>query len=183
MRERPVLPPERGEFSLAHPLRTAPRACCGQGLLGSVRSHVRPPCCLESTPRVTTIHGEAPMKTLRPRKRPIPSRPGIEALEARLMLDGAAASSLPALVVGRTLSASSVDAVRNNQVAITYTVSNEQADPETGVLLTTTLAPGVTFAGASAEPLRLGQDLSWSLGTLQAYARASVTLTVNLATP
>ena len=38
-----------------------------------------------------------------------------------------------------------VGEVQNNQVTITYTVYNEQADPETGVLLTTTLEPGVTF--------------------------------------
>ena len=39
--------------------------------------------------------------------------------------------------------------VQNNQETITYTVYNEQADPETGVLLTTTLEPGVTFVSAS----------------------------------
>ena len=43
-------------------------------------------------------------------------------------------SSPPALVVGRTLSSYFVGDVQNNQETITYTVYNEQSDPETGVL-------------------------------------------------
>ena len=35
-----------------------------------------------------------------------------------------------------------VGEVQNNQVTITYTVYNEQADSETGVLLTDTLSQG-----------------------------------------
>ncbi len=72
-------------------------------------------------------------------------RPSIELLENRLMLDAGGASQLPAaIVVGRTLATPSTAAsstpspsyfvgeVQNNQVTITYTVYNEQADPETG---------------------------------------------------
>src|SRR5262249_17934937 len=73
-----------------------------------------------------------------------------------------------------------VGEVQNNQVTITYTVYNEQADPETGVLLTDTLAPGVTMASASQQPDQSGQNLAWSLGTIQGYDRASVRITVNL---
>jgi transglutaminase-like putative cysteine protease len=117
-------------------------------------------------------------------------RPAIELLEDRMMLDS---GGLPAaLVVGRTLATPSTAAsatpapsyfvgeVANNQVTITYTVYNEQADPETGVLLTDTLAPGVTMASAAQQPDQSGQNLAWSLGTIQGYDRASVSITVNL---
>jgi len=101
-----------------------------------------------------------------------PLRLGFDRLEDRTMLD----SSPPALVVGRTLSS-----YFNNQETITYSVYNEAADPETGVLLTTTLKPGVTFASASQQPDQSGQDLAWSLGTIQGYDFASVTVTVTVA--
>jgi len=123
-------------------------------------------------------------------------RPIFEPLENRLMLDASSASQLPAaIVVGRTLATPSTAAssapapsyfvgeVQNNQVTITYTVYNEQADPETGVLLTTTLEPGVTLASSSAQPDESGQNLAWSLGTLSGFERATVSVTVNLANP
>ena len=105
----------------------------------------------------------------------------------------------PRSCVGRTLATPSTAAtstpspsyfvgeVENNQVTITYTVYNEQADPETGVLLTTTLEPGVTFVSSSVTldgttttqlPDQSGQNLAWSLGTIQGYDRESVALTV-----
>ena len=102
------------------------------------------------------------------------------------MLDGTGVSSSqlpPAIVVGRTLSSYTVPGIQNNQETITYTVYNEQADPETGVLLTTTLEPGVTYASATQAPVQSGQNLAWSLGTIQGFDRASVTVTVNLANP
>jgi len=58
----------------------------------------------------------------------------------------------------------------------TYTVYNERANPETGVLLTTTLEPGVTFASSSAQPDQNGQELAWSLGMLNRFDRVSVSL-------
>jgi uncharacterized membrane protein/transglutaminase-like putative cysteine protease/sugar lactone lactonase YvrE len=112
--------------------------------------------------------------------RAIGFRPRVEPLEERVLLD---ASLPPSLVVGRTLSSYFVGGVQNNQETITYTVYNEQADPLTGVLLTDTLQPGVTFQGASQLPDRSGQNLAWSLGTIGGFDRASVTLTVNLASP
>ncbi len=51
------------------------------------------------------------------------------------------------------------------------------------MLLTTTLQPGVTFASASQPPDQSGQNLAWSLGTIDGFDRASVTLTVTLASP
>ena len=90
------------------------------------------------------------------------------------------------IVVGRTLSAYFTGSVQNNQETITYTVYNESADPESGVLLTDTLATGVTLASASQQPdgalgtLGHGQNLAWSLGTIQAYDWSSVTITVSL---
>ena len=100
------------------------------------------------------------------------------------MLAAGVGTTLPAgIVVGRALSAYNTGSVQNNQVTITYTVYNEQATPETGVLLTTTLQPGVTFQSATQQPDRSGQDLSWSLGTISGFGRASVTLFVSLASP
>jgi uncharacterized repeat protein (TIGR01451 family) len=104
----------------------------------------------------------------------------VEPLEERILMD---AGLPPALVVGRTLSAYTVPDVQNNQLNITYTVYNEQADPIAGVLLTDTLQPGVTFQSATQLPDRNGQELAWSLGTISGFDRTSVTLTVSLANP
>jgi uncharacterized repeat protein (TIGR01451 family) len=108
-------------------------------------------------------------------------KPALELLEDRVMLN--ADPLPPALVVGRTLSAYTTQQVQNNQLSITYTVYNEQAHPLTGVLLTDTLAPGVTFQSASQTPDRNGQQLAWSLASIPAFDRESVTLTVSLAGP
>jgi uncharacterized repeat protein (TIGR01451 family) len=113
-------------------------------------------------------------------RREVCYRPSLEQLEARVMLD----AGLPAaIVVGRTLSAYFTGDVQNNQETITYTVYNEQDDPVSGVLLTDTLEPGVTFQSASQLPDQNGQQLAWSLGAIPAYARASVTLMLSLANP
>src|SRR5262245_11253043 len=79
----------------------------------------------------------------------------VESLEGRCLLD----ASPPSIVVGRTLSSYTIGGVQDQQETITYTVYNPQADPETGVFLGTTLAPGVTFLSASAPTDRSGQDL------------------------
>jgi uncharacterized membrane protein len=101
----------------------------------------------------------------------------LEQLEERILLDG----GLPAaIIVGRTLSSYFAGGIQNNQETITYTVYNEQANPVSGVLLTDTLAPGVTIQTASQLPDQSGQNLAWSLGTVQGYDRTSVTLTVAL---
>src|SRR5207237_6076095 len=104
----------------------------------------------------------------------------VEPLEDRILLDGGLP---PALVVGRTLSSYTTGGIQNNQETITYTVYNEQADPVSGVLLTDTLQPGVTFQSASQLPDRNEQELAWSLGTINGFDRTSVTLTVSLTTP
>jgi uncharacterized repeat protein (TIGR01451 family) len=108
----------------------------------------------------------------------------LEQLEPRVLLDSGLGAGLPpAIVVGRALSSYFVGGVQNNQETITYTVYNEQANPLNGVLLTDTLEPGVTFQSASQLPDQSGQNLAWSLGTIQGFDRAGVTLTVNLASP
>jgi hypothetical protein len=107
-------------------------------------------------------------------------RPCLEPLEDRVLLD---AGLPPALVVGRTLSSYFVGGIQNNQETIAYTVYNQTPDAVSGVLLTDALQPGVTFQGASQLPDQSGQDLAWSLGTIQGHDRASVTLTVELANP
>ena len=86
-------------------------------------------------------------------------------------------------MVGRTLSSYFAGDVQDNQETLTYTVYNETSDPETGVLLTTTLEPGVSFQSASIQPDESGQNVAWSLGTIAADDRASVTLNVALASP
>src|SRR5579863_9370312 len=104
-----------------------------------------------------------------------------QALEERVMLDIGGANSLPpTIVVGRTLSAYDVPDVQNNRETLTFTVYNEADHPISGVLLTDTLAPGVTFASASQLPDQNGQQLAWSLGTIQGFDRTSLTLTVSL---
>jgi hypothetical protein len=120
--------------------------------------------------RMGTIRNERPQRKMF-------VRPFVEALEERVLLDAAA------LVVGRTLSADTTAAIQDNQLEITYTVYNEQANDVSGVLLTDTLQPGVTFQRATALPDRNGQELAWSLGTIPGFGRASVGLTVSLANP
>jgi uncharacterized membrane protein len=109
-------------------------------------------------------------------------RPCVEPLEDRVLLD-AGQGLPPAVVVGRTLSSYFAGSIQNNQETISYTVYNEQANPVSGVLLTDTLAPGVTIQSASQQPDQSGQDLAWSLGTIQGFDRASVTLTLALPSP
>jgi hypothetical protein len=103
-----------------------------------------------------------------------------EPLEPRLVLSHAE----PDLIsVGRVLSSWSASDVVDGQLKVTYSVYNQQADEVSGVLLTTTLEPGVMFVGASVLPDRSGQELAWSLGTLDPFGRASVEVTVALASP
>src|SRR5262249_39498441 len=49
------------------------------------------------------------------------------------------------IVVGRTLTEQTTSEVQNNRVTITYTVYNPNADSLSGVLLTDTLAAGVSL--------------------------------------
>ena len=114
---------------------------------------------------------------LRKRRIRRPNRPRIELLEQRLMLSG----DVPAeITVGRTLSSWTAAGIRDNQLQITYSVYNEQASELSGVLLATTLQPGVSFVTASQSPDSSGQELAWSLGTLAPFAVASVVVTVAL---
>jgi transglutaminase-like putative cysteine protease len=136
----------------------------------------------------------------RPARKPL--KLSFEALEDRLMLDAGASASLPpAIVVGRTLTTPAtaqtatpspsyfLGEVQNHQVTVRYTVYNEQAGTETGVLLTTTLEPGVSIVSSSVTldgttttqlPDQSGQNLAWSLQPIQGYDRESVAVTLNL---
>jgi uncharacterized membrane protein len=103
---------------------------------------------------------------------------GLEQLEPRQLL----AIDLPAeILVGRTLSAYSANEVQNNQLKLTYSVYNQREIPIDDVRLANTLKPGVTFVAGSQPPNQNGQELTWSLGTIPAYGRASVEITVSLA--
>ena len=71
------------------------------------------------------------------------------------MLDGGAASQLPpAIVVGRTLSSYFVSDVQNNQEMITYTVYNEQAGPETGVVADDDARAGRELRSSASQTAR-----------------------------
>jgi len=129
-----------------------------------------------------------------------PVRPSFELLEDRTMLD---TGGLPAaILVGRTLATPStadtatpspsdfVGEVQGNQVTITYTAYNEQANAETGVLITSTLQPGATFVTSTVTldgvtttqlPDQSGQNLAWSLAPINGYDRENVAVTVKLA--
>src|SRR3954447_656115 len=92
------------------------------------------------SPRRPKAHSD--LLPRRPRK---PYRPSFEGLEERQMLaDGLGAGPLP-ITVGRVLSSPTASGVVNNELTVTYTVYNEQGTELSGVLLTTTLQPGVTF--------------------------------------
>lgn len=105
---------------------------------------------------------------------------GVEELEHRVMLD---ASLPPAIVLGRTLSSYTIGGIQDNQETITLTVYNEQSSPVTGVLVTDALELGVTLLNASQLPDQSGQNLAWSLGTINGFDRVSITLTVSLSDP
>ena len=103
--------------------------------------------------------------------------PRLEQFEERILMD----AGLPgAIVVGRTLSAYTLPDVQNDTLQIVYTVYNEQSSDVTGVLLTDTLASGVTLATASQLPDNNGQELAWSLGTIPGFSHTSVAITVTL---
>src|SRR5215471_7824969 len=97
----------------------------------------------------------------------------LESLEPRMLLSG----SPPPLVVGRTLSSYFAGDVQNHQETLTLTVYNNEADPISAVQLTDTLAPGVSLVNASIAPTQNGQNLAWSLGTINGFSRVSVTVT------
>lgn len=101
----------------------------------------------------------------------------IQPLEERLMLAG------DELVVGRALSTWTASGVVGNALTITYSVYNQQAEELRGVSLFTTLQPGVSFANSSQAPIRNGQQLTWTIGALPGFSRASIDVTVSLANP
>jgi len=100
----------------------------------------------------------------------------MESLEERRLL---ARSEHDVISVGRFLSEWSVADVQNNELTVTYTVFNQQSEEVDGALLTMTLEPGVTLESASLPPSRNGQELAWSLGTLDSFGRASVDVTIS----
>jgi hypothetical protein len=105
-------------------------------------------------------------------------KPSLEQLESRLLM----AIDLPAeILVGRTLSAYSTHDVQNGQLKLAYSVYNQREIPIDDVRLTNKLMPGVTFVAGSLPPTQNGQELAWRLGSIPAYGRANVEITVSLA--
>ncbi len=142
-----------------------------------LRSHPKQPRAESFVERLARWFGKREGTIRRQAPRGRFCRPGIEHLEVREMLD----SGLPSgLVLGRTLSAYTTDAIVDHRETITYTVYNQLADPVSDLRLTDILQPGVAFESASQAPEQNGQELTWNLGTIDAYGRASVTVTVAL---
>jgi hypothetical protein len=126
---------------------------------------------------VNKLRRRARRKSLQAAYRQHYHQPAMEGLEPRMLL---AADDV--ISVGRVLSAWTTPDIQNHELKITYTVYNQQSSDVSGTLLTTTLQPGVTFESATQLPDLNGQDLAWSLGTIPAFGRASVEVTVVLAT-
>lgn len=101
------------------------------------------------------------------------SQLSFESLEERLVL---AADDV--ISVGRTVSAWTTADIVGNELTISYSVYNQQAEAISGVALTTMLQPGVQFVSASLAPVQNGQELSWDLGDLTTFGRASVEIIV-----
>ncbi len=112
--------------------------------------------------------------------------PGIEAVEPRLLLDGAAASvvgkqvaDVADLVLKAAAAPEGVWTVGETTVTYTLTITNNGDIPAEGVTLFDTLLQDVTFLGASDgtyDPAT--QTLTASLGTLDPSATTQVTLMV-----
>lgn len=96
-----------------------------------------------------------------------------ESLEERLVL---AADDV--ISVGRSLSSWTTADIVNNELKITYSVFNQQAETINGLGLATTLQPGVQFVSSSISVQQNGQTLSWDLGALAAFGWASVEVVV-----
>jgi uncharacterized protein YegL len=67
-------------------------------------------------------------------------------------------------------------------IRITYTVANRTIDDLTGVLLTTTLEPAASYAGAQPAADRSGRELAWSLGSVEPFGTTTVDLFVQSGT-
>lgn len=89
----------------------------------------------------------------------------------------------PVIGIGRTLSTYTIDKIDSNELTISYTVFNHQMEKVDGILLVTTLEPGVAFKTSSPLPDRKGQELVWSLGSLSSFGSINVTLIVNVDNP
>ncbi len=76
------------------------------------------------------------------------------------------APTTAAIVVGRTLSSDTTGDIQDGQVTIIYTIYNDEPGTVSGILLTDSLATGITLLNASQTPDQNGQNLAWSLGTL-----------------
>ncbi|WP_165224659.1 transglutaminase domain-containing protein [Aquisphaera insulae] len=115
-----------------------------------------------------------PASSPRPRRRTRTLDPFFEGLEQRQLLNG------DTITVGRVLSSWTAADLQGGPLRITYSVYNERDVAMSGVLLTTSLQPGVSIVAASQAPDRNGQELAWSLGTLAPFGSASVEVTVSL---
>jgi len=83
--------------------------------------------------------------------------------------------------VGRTLSSWTSTGVQDGQLKIQYTVYNQQPEAVSGIRLSTTLQPGVSYVSATLATAQTGQAMSWSLGTVAPFGSATVEVTVALA--
>ena len=86
-----------------------------------------------------------------------------EKLEPRIMFSGSPPSISSSGARCRRISQATC---RTTGETITFTVYNQQATPISGVLLTDTLLPGVTFLDASLRRTKMGRSLPGVLAQL-----------------
>ena len=119
-------------------------------------------------------------------------RPIFECLEDRTMLSDVTSQLPAAIVLGRTLATPSTAGTATPSPSYFMGEVAEQPGhnhihglqpagrPGDRGAGHRHLAPGVTMASASQQPDQSGQNLAWSLGTIQGDDRASVSVIVNL---
>ncbi len=90
-------------------------------------------------------------------------------------------SSAPVLAVDKAASVANV--TPGQQVSYTLSYRNTGTDAATGVVLTDSLPPELTFVSASSGGSFSGGTVSWSLGTVDANDTGSVTVTAQVVSP
>ena len=87
----------------------------------------------------------------------------------------------PALTLDKSASRSHVDA--GGQFNYTISYANTGNAPATGVVISDTLPANTTFSSATGGGVNAGGTVTWNLGTVNAGATGSVTLTADVASP
>jgi uncharacterized membrane protein len=84
------------------------------------------------------------------------------------------------LVLGRVASADTTTNLTGSTIDVTYTIYNQRDVPLTAASIETTLASGVSITQSSLTSSATTGLVSWSVGNIPAFGRASVTATLSL---